>query len=121
MDIGYQWNGETEETVRSETRFEFRPAADRLFGVGYRMREGLLEQGDLSLIWPVGQRWRLIGQYSYSLLEKKPLERFAGIGTRIVLTHLNHTNPLCDPASPETEQVLDAGFEIAHDGLTVVV
>jgi LPS-assembly protein len=79
LDIGYQWNGETEETVRSETRFEFRPAADRLFGVGYRMREGLLEQGDLSLIWPVGERWRLIGQYSYSLLEKKPLERFAGI------------------------------------------
>jgi pyrroloquinoline quinone biosynthesis protein B len=49
------------------------------------------------------------------------IERFAGIGTRIVLTHLNHTNPLCDPGSPETEQVLAAGFEIAHDGLTVVV
>jgi LPS-assembly protein len=65
--------------VRSETRFEFRPEADRLFGVGYRMRKDLLEQGDLSMIWPVGDRWRLIGQYSYSLLEKKPLERFAGL------------------------------------------
>jgi LPS-assembly protein len=79
LDIGYQWNGETEETVRAETRLEFRPAADRLFGIGYRMRKDLLEQGDLSFIWPLGDRWRLIGQYSYSLLENKPLERFAGI------------------------------------------
>ena len=79
LDLGYQWNGETEETVRTETRFEFRPENDRLFGFGYRLREGLLEQGDLSLIWPVSARWRLIGQYSYSLLEEQPLERFAGI------------------------------------------
>jgi len=79
LDLGYQWNGQTRQTVRAETRFEFRPEEDRLFGVGYRMREGLLEQGDLSVIWPVGERWRLIGQYSYSLLEEKPLERYAGI------------------------------------------
>lgn len=79
LDVGYQWNGETEKTVRSETRFEFRPQEDRLFGVGYRLRRNLLRQGDLSMIWPVGERWRLIGQYSYSLLENKPLERFAGL------------------------------------------
>ena len=79
LDVGYQWSGETEETVRAETRFEFRPESDRLLGVGYRMRKDVLEQGDLSLIWPVGERWRVIGQYSYSLLEKEPLERFAGL------------------------------------------
>lgn len=79
LDVGYQWSGETEETVRAETRFEFRPAGDRLFGVGYRMRKDVLEQGDLSMIWPVGERWRVIGQYSYSVLENKPLERFAGL------------------------------------------
>jgi LPS-assembly protein len=79
LDVGYQWNGDTAETVRAETRFEFRPEADRLFGLGYRMRQDVLEQGDLSMIWPVGQRWRVIGQYSYSLLEKKALERFAGL------------------------------------------
>jgi LPS-assembly protein len=79
LDVGYQWNGETQETVRAETRFEFRPEGDRLFGVGYRMRKDVLEQGDLSMIWPVGERWRVIGQYSYSVLESKPLERFAGL------------------------------------------
>jgi len=79
LDVGYQWNGETEETERTETRFEFRPQDDRLFGVGYRHRKNVLEQGDLSMIWPVGDRWRLISQYSYSLLEKKPLERLVGL------------------------------------------
>lgn len=79
LDIGYQWNSETDSTARAETRFEFRPQADRLFGVGYRLREGLLEQGDLSMVWPLGNSWRFIGQYSYSLLEKEPLERFVGL------------------------------------------
>ena len=79
LDVGYQWNSETDSTVRSETRFEYRPQIDRLFGVGYRLREGLLEQGDLSMVWPLGSRWRFIGQYSYSLLEEEPLEQFVGL------------------------------------------
>jgi LPS-assembly protein len=79
LDLGYQWNSETDSTARAETRFEYRPEGDRLFGVGYRLREGLLEQGDLSMVWPMGDKWRFIGQYSYSLLEKEPLEQFVGL------------------------------------------
>lgn len=79
LDVGYQWDGETEETVRSEVGFEYRPNARSLFGFGYRMREGFLEQGDLAVIWPVGDRWRLLGAYSYSLLEDQALERLAGL------------------------------------------
>ena len=79
LEVGYQWNGETTRTVRAETRFEYRPQDDRLFGLGYRQRQGLLEQGDLSMVWPVGENWRFIGQYSYSLLEKEPLEQFVGL------------------------------------------
>lgn len=47
------------------------------------------------------------------------LERFADIATRVVLTHLNHTNPLCDPSSEATRRVHAAGFEVASDGLTI--
>lgn len=49
------------------------------------------------------------------------LQLVENLETRVILTHLNHTNPLCDPTSPETEYVLERGVEIAHDGLTVVV
>ncbi len=47
------------------------------------------------------------------------VERFAGLDTRIILTHLNHTNPCCDPTSPESGRVVEAGFEIAYDGMVI--
>ena len=78
LDVGYQWNSETASTARTETRFEYRPKNDRLLGIGYRYRRDALEQGDFSLVWPVAQRWRLIGRYSYSFLDKQRLEDFIG-------------------------------------------
>jgi LPS-assembly protein len=78
LDVGYQWNSDTDSTARAETRFEYRPKDDRLFGFGYRFRRDLLEQGDLSVVWPIAAKWRIIGRYSYSFLEKEPLEQFAG-------------------------------------------
>jgi LPS-assembly protein len=78
LDVGYQWNSDTHATARAETRFEYRPKEDRLFGFGYRYRPGLLEQGDLSFVWPAADRWRIIGRYSYSFLEEEPLEQFVG-------------------------------------------
>jgi LPS-assembly protein len=78
LDVGYQWNSETSSTARTETRLEFRPKDDRLFGIGYRFRRDALEQADFSLVWPVAQRWRIIGRYSYSLLDDERLEDFLG-------------------------------------------
>jgi LPS-assembly protein len=78
LDVGYQWNSETSTTARTETRVEYRPKNDRLFGIGYRYRRDALEQGDVSVVWPLAQRWRLIGSYSYSFLDKERLEDFIG-------------------------------------------
>lgn len=47
------------------------------------------------------------------------IDRFAGLQTRVVLTHLNHTNPLCDPTSEETGAVISAGLEVAYDGMEI--
>ncbi len=40
-------------------------------------------------------------------------------GTRIAFTHLNHTNPLCDPRSPEFEHLVSRGFGVVLDGYAV--
>jgi pyrroloquinoline quinone biosynthesis protein B len=40
-------------------------------------------------------------------------------GTRVAFTHLNHTNPLCDPRSPEFEHVVSSGFGIVLDGFAL--
>lgn len=38
--------------------------------------------------------------------------------TRIVFTHLNHTNPVLDATSPEAAEVARRGFEVAREGMT---
>jgi LPS-assembly protein len=78
IDMGYQWNDATNSTARVETRFEYRPQDDRLFGFGHRYRRSSLEQSDVSFVWPLADRWRVIGRYSYSWLDQEPLEQFVG-------------------------------------------
>jgi LPS-assembly protein len=78
LRVDYQWNSETNGRARAEMSVEYAPEAGRLAGFSYRYREGLLEQGDLSLVWPLGERWRVIGRYSYSFLDEEPLDRFLG-------------------------------------------
>ena len=46
------------------------------------------------------------------------LEQFPrGAPCRRVLIHINNTNPILNEDSPEHRAVLDAGFEIAYDGM----
>jgi pyrroloquinoline quinone biosynthesis protein B len=43
----------------------------------------------------------------------------ANAAGRKILIHINNTNPILDEDSPEHRAVLEAGFEIAYDGLTI--
>lgn len=36
-------------------------------------------------------------------------------GRRIILTHFNHSNPVCDPGSPQAKRVIESGFELAQE------
>jgi|SRR5271168_2866380 len=38
---------------------------------------------------------------------------------RRILIHINNTNPILDEKSPEHRAVLEAGYEIAYDGMTI--
>lgn len=52
-------------------------------------------------------------------LVPETLDRFGHLDNRRILTHLNHTNPLCDPRAPENDLVHARGFETATDGFTI--
>jgi len=78
LRLDYQWNSETNDRARAEMSVEYAPEPGRLAGFSYRYRDGLLEQGDVSLVWPIGQKWRVIGRYSFSFLDEEPLDRFLG-------------------------------------------
>lgn len=49
------------------------------------------------------------------------LERFGHLtsGRRLILTHINHSNPISVTDSPEAEAVRMAGFEVAEDFMTI--
>ena len=40
---------------------------------------------------------------------------------RIILTHFNHSNPVCDPASKQARAVLAAGFELAQEMMSIAL
>ena len=46
--------------------------------MGYRYREGLLEQWDAGFAWRVSPSWQLYARQVYSTLEDKSIDRFAG-------------------------------------------
>jgi pyrroloquinoline quinone biosynthesis protein B len=51
------------------------------------------------------------------------LEKFKDLakGRRIILTHFNHSNPVCDPASKEARGVQAAGFELAQEMMAIAL
>jgi pyrroloquinoline quinone biosynthesis protein B len=49
------------------------------------------------------------------------LAALAGLGGRRILTHINNTNPILIEGSPERRQAEAAGFEVAADGMEIVL
>lgn len=50
------------------------------------------------------------------------IARLAGLtGTRRIFVHINNTNPVLQPGSPERAEVDAAGWELAHDGMEITL
>ena len=49
------------------------------------------------------------------------LAALAGLAGRRILTHINNTNPILIEGSPQRRQVEAAGFEVAEDGMEIVL
>jgi pyrroloquinoline quinone biosynthesis protein B len=49
------------------------------------------------------------------------LAALAGLKVRRILTHINNTNPILIDGSPERRKAHAAGFEIAEDGMAIVL
>jgi pyrroloquinoline quinone biosynthesis protein B len=47
------------------------------------------------------------------------LDRLAPLSARKILIHINNTNPILDEASPERAKLVDAGIEVAFDGMEI--
>ncbi len=55
------------------------------------------------------------------VLRSAPLLSSEGLADRTVFTHLNHTNPIADMASPERKWIESMGFRVAADGMCITL
>jgi pyrroloquinoline quinone biosynthesis protein B len=75
--------------------------------------------GELAAVRPGARTARAmkhlpISEGSLDLLRQSP-------ASRKIYTHINNTNPILMPDSPERAQLKQAGIEIARDGLEIVL
>lgn len=73
-----EWDDDKSNTVLGQAGVQYRPRPDSLVNLGYRYREGVLEQWDGSAAWRLSPRWQLFARQVYSVKESRSIDRFAG-------------------------------------------
>ena len=75
----YQRDPKFKRTDLASFRGRYLLADDGVFNVAYRYRRSLLEQVDLSFLYPINPTWSVVGRQYYSLRDSKALETLAGV------------------------------------------
>ena len=78
FDLGHQWGSEGQGTTQSQARLQYRPQSNKVLNLAYRFRRDSLEQGDISMSWPITRNWNFVGRYNYSFRDRESLEQFYG-------------------------------------------
>ncbi len=73
------WNPDNGRTDKSVFQVHYQPATDRIVNFGYRFRDGILEQTDVSTQMPVSRNWHVVGRWNRSLRDNKDLEKLVGL------------------------------------------
>ncbi|GFZ92912.1 LPS-assembly protein LptD [Dyella caseinilytica] len=79
MSTEYLWNPNTRKTELGTFTVQRRLGFDGVLNFSYRFRQNLLEQYDISAVYPLTARWRLIGDWTYSVMDKRTVEAVAGV------------------------------------------
>lgn len=74
-----QWNPNTDRTDVSMVGLQRRLWGTGIVNLAYRYRRGQLEQANISAEIPVGDAWKLVGGYTYSMPDKLAIDAFAGL------------------------------------------
>jgi LPS-assembly protein len=76
--VAMEYDAEQSNTLRGEAGVQYRPRPDTIVNLGYRYREGLLEQWDAAVAWRLSPSWHVFARQVYSTKENKSIDRFAG-------------------------------------------
>jgi LPS-assembly protein len=76
--LAMEWDYDASNTLLGQASIQYRPRRDSVINIGYRYREGLLEQWDASAAWRLSPSWQLFVRQVYSLRDRSSIDRFAG-------------------------------------------
>jgi len=79
LNSAYQWSPNTRLTDMAALQLQRRLRTDGIFNFSYRYRRGLLEQYSASVVYPVSERWRLVGSWTYSVKDRQSVDALAGV------------------------------------------
>lgn len=79
LNSAYQWSPNTRLTDLAAVQLQRRLRSDGIVNFSYRYRRGLLEQYSASVVYPVSARWRLVGAWTYSVMDRKSVDALAGV------------------------------------------
>ena len=80
MDIGS--NPAVSSIEQAEVLVQYLASSKQVINVGYLYRDGVVQQVDASGAWPVSSHWDVYARAVYSLLDRAPIENFAGFQYR---------------------------------------
>lgn len=79
LDVAQQYDPNAQRMTVSTIGVQRRIGGDGVFNFAYRYRRGLLDQYDVSALWPLNASWSLIGRWNYSLRNHSTLEALGGV------------------------------------------
>ncbi len=79
LQLGTQYDPDDREFDQALASINYRIPGQKLLNISYRKRIGRIEQVDLSVLWPLNERWNLIGRGNYSLMDDTIIEGLLGV------------------------------------------
>ncbi|MBP1473741.1 LPS assembly protein LptD [Frateuria sp. MAH-13] len=121
LNSAYQWSPNSRQTDLGTLGLQRRIGANGIFNFSYRYRRNFLEQYDASAIFPISERWRLLGRWVYSVRDRRTVEALAGleydsccVAVRVVGRHyVLADGPLAERGRPNNAVM----FELVFKGL----
>jgi LPS-assembly protein len=80
VDVGS--NPAVSSIEQAEVLVQYLASSKQVINVGYLFRDGVVQQVDASGAWPVSAHWDVYARAVYSLLDRAPIQNFAGFQFR---------------------------------------
>ena len=79
---GIQWDPDADDGGNVDqglAQITYHDQDRRTLNLAYRLRDEVTEQTDLAFVWPVNDRWSVIGRHNHSLQDDRLLEALLGV------------------------------------------